>query len=249
MAFRHHHVEAGDPDRDVLPPSALRYRLPFTLAHPAAVLPFRRVLVFSALIVGSLSPDFHYFFNLGPRGHFSHSIKGAFLFALPVSITVLWVFHTVMKAPLIALAPQRHQEKLFRFATPFRWLPASRLVLILLSLMMGIATHLLWDSITHEHGLVVRNYFHVLELYRGTGLQPLVAVEKPERSRGSVDDLPPGVSLQHRRAPTELQARRGQGDLITVPVFPGLMCGWRRGSRDSTASRGEDVKIILSTLA
>lgn len=113
--------------------------------------------MFSALIVGSLSPDFHYFFNLGPRGHFSHSIKGAFLFALPVSITVLWVFQTVMKAPLIALAPQRHQEKLSRFATPFRWLPTSRFVLILFSLMIGIATHLLWDSITHEHGLMVRN--------------------------------------------------------------------------------------------
>ncbi|HKF22280.1 MAG TPA: DUF4184 family protein [Candidatus Angelobacter sp.] len=132
--------------------------MPFTLAHPAAVLPFRRFLVFSALVVGSVAPDFHYFFNLGPRGHFSHSIQGAFLFALPVSITVLWVFQTVMKAPLIALAPQRHQEKLFRFATPFRWLPINRFVLILFSLMIGIATHLLWDSITHERGLVVRNF-------------------------------------------------------------------------------------------
>ena len=114
--------------------------------------------MFSALIVGSLAPDFHYFFNLGPRGHFSHSIKGAFLFALPVSLVVLWVFHTVMKAPMIALTPQRHQEKLFRFVTPFRWLPTSRFALILFSLMIGIATHILWDSITHERGLVVRNF-------------------------------------------------------------------------------------------
>jgi hypothetical protein len=152
------HVSAADLDCDIVLLFALRWRLPFTLAHPAAVLPFRRVLVFSALIVGSLSPDFHYFFDLGPRGHFSHSIRGAFLFALPVSLVVLWVFHTVMKAPMIALTPQRHQEKLFRFATPFRWLPASRFAMILFSLMIGIATHLLWDSITHERGLVVRSF-------------------------------------------------------------------------------------------
>jgi hypothetical protein len=114
--------------------------------------------VFSALIVGSLAPDFHYFLNLGPRGHFSHSIKGMFLFALPVSIAVLWVFQTVMKTPLITLASQRHQEKLARFSTPFRWRPASRFVLILFSLMIGIGTHLVWDSITHERGLVVRNF-------------------------------------------------------------------------------------------
>lgn len=138
--------------------SALRLSLPFTPAHPAAVLPLRRVLVFSALIVGSLAPDFHYFFNLGPRRAFSHSIKGAFIYALPVSLILLWIFQTIMKVPLIGLAPKSHQEKLACLAVPFRWGPTSRFALILFSLLVGIGTHMVWDSITHERGLVVRNF-------------------------------------------------------------------------------------------
>jgi hypothetical protein len=148
-------AKAGMP-RD--PDPEIKSTLAFTLAHPAAVLPFRRFLVFSALIVGSLAPDFHYFFNLGPRGHFSHSIKGAFLFALPLSIVALWIFETLMKVPLISLAPQPHQEKLVALAKPFRWLPAGRFAVVLLSLLVGIGTHMLWDSLTHERGLVVRNF-------------------------------------------------------------------------------------------
>lgn len=116
------------------------------------------MLVFSALVVGSLAPDFHYFFNLGPARTFTHSIKGAFIFSLPVSLAVLWLFQTVMKAPLISLAPERQQQKLAGLAVPFRWRPASRFALILFSVLVGIGTHMVWDSITHERGLIVRNF-------------------------------------------------------------------------------------------
>lgn len=114
--------------------------------------------MFSALIVGSMAPDFHYFFHPGPHGHFSHSIRGAFIVCLPSALAVLWVYQTVMKVPLIQLAPERHQQKLVALATPFRWGPASRFALIVLSLLVGIATHILWDSLTHERGVIVRNF-------------------------------------------------------------------------------------------
>lgn len=114
--------------------------------------------MFSALIVGSLAPDFHYYFNLGPPRYFTHSIKGSFIFTLPVSLAVLWIFHTVMKAPLISLAPRRHQGRLVGLAEPFRWGPLSRFAVILFSLLVGIGTHIVWDSITHERGLIVRNF-------------------------------------------------------------------------------------------
>lgn len=105
-----------------------------------------------------MAPDFHYFFKLGPHRGFSHSVKGAFLFALPASLAVLWVFQTVMKVPLISLASQHLQEKLVPLAKPFAWSPGERFLLILVSLLVGIGTHLVWDSITHERGLVVRNF-------------------------------------------------------------------------------------------
>jgi hypothetical protein len=115
------------------------------------------VLVLSALVAGSLAPDFHYFLYLGPGKHFSHSIVGAFVYCLPVALGLLWVFHSFMKFPLISLAPEDHQQRLARLATPFVWGPPSRFLLILCSLLIGIFSHLAWDAFTHSSGFVVRN--------------------------------------------------------------------------------------------
>lgn len=131
--------------------------MPFTLAHPAAVVPLRKFLVLSALVVGSLAPDFHYFLNLAPRGHFGHSFKGIFFFCLPAGMLVLWIFQRFMKLPLLSLAPKSHQERLIATAKPFCWGGVKRFGLIVASLLLGAITHLAWDAFTHEHGLVVRN--------------------------------------------------------------------------------------------
>jgi hypothetical protein len=131
--------------------------LPFTLAHPAAVIPLRRYLVLSALVVGSLAPDFRYFLNLAPRSHIGHSFKGIFIFCLPVGLAVLWIFQQVMKLPLISLAPRSHQQRLVRLAEPFLWGGAGRFALIVASLLLGAISHLAWDAFTHDSGLVVRN--------------------------------------------------------------------------------------------
>jgi Domain of unknown function (DUF4184) len=120
--------------------------------------PLRRVLVLSALVVGSMAPDFHYFLNLAPRGHFGHTFKGVFFFCLPVGLAVLWVFQTFMKQPLISLAPENHQQRLVSLAAPFRWGPPLRFLLILFSLLVGAISHLAWDAFTHDRGLIVRNF-------------------------------------------------------------------------------------------
>ena len=121
-------------------------------------MPLRRWLVLSASVVGSLAPDFRYFFNLAPKGHFGHSFKGVFLFCLPVGFAVLWVFHRVMKRPLMSLAPSNHQQRLASLPARFRWGPPLRFLLILLSLLVGAISHLAWDAFTHDRGLVVRNF-------------------------------------------------------------------------------------------
>jgi hypothetical protein len=113
--------------------------------------------VLSALVVGSLAPDFRYFFNLAPRGHFGHSFKGIFVFCIPVGLAVLWIFQHVMKLPLISLAPESHQQRLAALAKPFRWLGAGRFAMIAASLLVGAISHLAWDAFTHDSGLIVRN--------------------------------------------------------------------------------------------
>lgn len=111
----------------------------------------------SALVVGSLAPDFRYFLNLAPRSHIGHSFKGIFIFCLPVGLAVLWIFQQIMKRPLISLAPRSHQQRLVALANPFRWGGAARFALIVASLLLGAVSHLAWDAFTHDRGLVVRN--------------------------------------------------------------------------------------------
>jgi hypothetical protein len=113
--------------------------------------------VLSALVVGSLAPDFHYFLNLVPRAHFGHTVPGVFLYCLPVGLAVLWIFQKLLKLPLISLAPERHQQRLMRFTKPFCWGPSNRFLLILFSLLVGAVSHVAWDAFTHDRGFVVRN--------------------------------------------------------------------------------------------
>jgi hypothetical protein len=52
--------------------------MPFTFAHPAAVLPLRRFcpdrLVWSALVIGTVSPDLEYFVRLAPSARWTCSL-------------------------------------------------------------------------------------------------------------------------------------------------------------------------------
>jgi len=126
--------------------------VPFTFAHAAAALPFRRTrLVPSALVTGAFAPDFEYFIRLSPGGGFGHSVLGAIVFILPVSLVILWLFHTVVKVPAVSLLPDSMQRRLAPHIGDFKFFPRARFVLILVSLLLGIATHLIWDSFTHSH--------------------------------------------------------------------------------------------------
>jgi len=124
--------------------------MPFTLAHPAAVLPFKRFcpryLSFPALIAGSVSPDASYFFgrlDLGPLAH--HPIKG-FIFGIPAGLAILAAFY-LMRSPALKMFPQRYRE-IFQ---PLVSHPVGTPLAILLSLTIGVATHILWDNFTHYH--------------------------------------------------------------------------------------------------
>jgi len=125
--------------------------MPFTVAHAAAALPFRHLrLVPSAVVVGTLAPDFEYFLRLAPRGGFGHTVEGAFLLSLPLALLVLWMFHAIVKAPLIRLFPKAIRLRLRAQTGKFRFGGVRRFLLIAVSVLIGIATHLLWDSMTHR---------------------------------------------------------------------------------------------------
>jgi uncharacterized protein DUF4184 len=134
--------------------------MPFTLAHPAAAIPLRRVLgsyaVLSALVIGSLTPDLAYFVPLRiPRGA-SHSPAALLWFCLPVGFAVYVVFHAFLKRPLVSLSPSYLRRRLIPVVGPSRGLPRVPQPGIVVSLLAGATTHLLWDAFTHSGAPAVR---------------------------------------------------------------------------------------------
>lgn len=124
--------------------------MPFTLAHGAAALPFRRSrLVGSAVLVGTFAPDFEYFLRLRPGGTFGHTPLGLLIFTLPASLVFLWMFHAFIKLPAVALLPDGWRRRLVPHLREFRFGGAARFGLIIVSVLIGAVTHVIWDQFTH----------------------------------------------------------------------------------------------------
>jgi len=62
---------------------------------------------------------------------------------------VLWLFHTFVKLPVARLLPDAIQRRLTCRLGEFGFGGAARFALIVGSILLGIATHLVWDSFTH----------------------------------------------------------------------------------------------------
>jgi hypothetical protein len=131
--------------------------VPFTFAHPAAAVPLLRPLarygVLSALVIGSMAPDFSYFLPFPISRSQSHSIAGLFWFCVPAGLIAYVAFHWLLARPLIDLMPPALRMRLFpvldaRVAPPWR--------AVIVSLFVGAATHIAWDAFTHAGAPIVR---------------------------------------------------------------------------------------------
>ena len=126
--------------------------MPFTVAHAAAALPFRRLnLVWSAFVVGSMAPDFPYVIGSVKYRALGHDFPGVVLFTLPISFAVLWFFHFAIKKPVAGLLPIGMQQRLSGQLGEFEFGGVTRMLAITFSIVLGIATHLVWDSFTHTY--------------------------------------------------------------------------------------------------
>jgi len=124
--------------------------MPFTLSHAPAAWPFRKTrLEMPALLIGCFAPDLPYFMFIRPYGLIGHTLLGAFIFDLPVSLVVLWLFYAYVEQPLSMLLPKGIRRRLNPVTSNFSFWPPARLALIVVSILIGTATHILWDSFTH----------------------------------------------------------------------------------------------------
>jgi hypothetical protein len=134
--------------------------MPFTFAHPAAAIPLLRPLghfgVLSALVVGSITPDLWRFLPFGITRLESHSLFGLLWFCLPVGLFVYVLFHLLLKGPLLGLLPPFAASRLGAYTLRFQSLPSASWPAVVISLLLGAATHIAWDSITHSGTSTVR---------------------------------------------------------------------------------------------
>ena len=138
--------------------------MPNPIAHPAAAIPFTKSgLIFSALVIGSISPDFGYlvlhlsYFSSLLTPFFMNTTWGLILFDVPMALVLLWFFQSFVKWPLLSLLPESLQRRLFKHAQGFSFGPIRHFSVILISLLVGSLTHVIWDSFTHKSGWIVEH--------------------------------------------------------------------------------------------
>src|SRR5690348_1510941 len=89
--------------------------MPWTLSHPAAVLPFRRFarrpLTFAALVIGSTTPDFGFYINRFDLSDFAHTFAGTFLLCLPCGLVVVFALCLFCR-PICYALPSPHRQAL-----------------------------------------------------------------------------------------------------------------------------------------
>lgn len=188
--------------------------MPYTISHIAAVVPAYRPLsrarVFTAAVIGSMVPDFGMMLGDYARWQ-THSLPALLTFCLPVGLISYLLTMWLIRPAAIEALPDGAYARLSAAGAP----PLSSLrhwVLVLLALLGGAITHLIWDGFTHETSRGVRLFpqlldygpemgGHALRLYRwaqyGSSVFGLIVVF-----------IAVGVWLAHARSPTPRPVRR-----------------------------------------
>ncbi|MCH8612384.1 DUF4184 family protein [Arsenicicoccus dermatophilus] len=128
--------------------------MPFTLAHPAVVLPLRwSHLPLAALVAGSLSPDVPIYVPgglLGTRDEahsWTHTWFGLVAFCVPVALLLTAVWGYYLRGPVLDALPDWCRARM-TVRPPVmdrgHWLWSLPAVLV------GSLSHLAWDQLTHE---------------------------------------------------------------------------------------------------
>lgn len=132
--------------------------MPFTLAHPAAVLPLRGRLGLRIvpLILGALVPDAQYYMPGALARTFpeNHTFTGSYTSGLALGYALLALL-VVLRHALTALLPLRARALCLGALAPYGR-SAREWALAAPAIVLGAWTHLAWDSFTHGDGLMVR---------------------------------------------------------------------------------------------
>ena len=134
--------------------------MPFTISHAAGVLPFARFLgrwrVLSALVIGSMAPDFGLFLPWQLPRFETHSAAALLTFSLPAGLIVYWIFQRLIKTALRQVLPDDAYDRSLRYAPIADIASARQWLIAACGVLIGAVTHLVWDAFTHEGARGVR---------------------------------------------------------------------------------------------
>jgi hypothetical protein len=127
--------------------------MPWTFAHPAAVLPLKRLgpqrVNFAALAIGSLVPDFGYYAFQFQGTWVTHTFLGSITLCPLLGLVLLACFNLV-REPLCYMLPQPHRAALLPLARAPVRKDITAVAVAALCVILGAWTHILWDSFTHK---------------------------------------------------------------------------------------------------
>ena len=134
--------------------------MPYTLSHVAVVAPVARLLarlrVLSAVVIGSMVPDFGYLMPNHPPRFETHSAIALVTFCLPVGMLTYWLFQRLLKTPLVSVLPDQPYMRWLPYSKPAAWSSPRQWLLAAGGALAGAVTHLAWDGFTHEGARGVR---------------------------------------------------------------------------------------------
>ena len=123
--------------------------MPITPAHVAAVLPLlgrrRAWVVPAAWVVGAMSPDLVYFAPVGNVRSYSHSLLGLLTVDLALGALLLVAWWAVVGEAARDLLPAAARRRVARPEVP-----RGRWGWVVVGLVGGSVTHVVWDAFTHR---------------------------------------------------------------------------------------------------
>ena len=128
--------------------------MPFTPSHILAIVPIghlgRRQFAFSALVIGSLVPDWPLFIPVGPTYRFTHSFLGLPITCIPIGLGSYLFFQMILKRPMFELLPPVLRARSLHLAAPFLPVRVQQWLGLIAAIACGAFTHIVWDAFTHE---------------------------------------------------------------------------------------------------
>jgi hypothetical protein len=148
--------------------------MPFTLSHPAIVLPLaikKLRLSATGLIIGSITPDFEYFIRMRDWSRYSHTWSGFFWFDFPVGIILCFIYHLLVRNSFFDNLPFFLKQKVIVYKE-FNWIEyfIKNWIIVCVSVLIGVLSHILWDAFTHESQLIVQKDPELSELMKVGGI-------------------------------------------------------------------------------